>query len=85
MTLAMNETKVMNTVKREVSTVGELLAAVAHASVEEIVVIADLTDAPTFRLSPGQALVGAKGVALRFAPAWTAHSSRPITASKLSS
>ena len=68
MTLAMNETEVTNAAKREVSTIRELLAAVADASVKEIVVVAALTDAPTFRLSPGQAIVGVQGVALRFAP-----------------
>jgi hypothetical protein len=66
--LAMNEAKVMKATRREVSTVSELLAAVADASVEETVVVADLTDAPTFRLLPGQTLVGAKGVTLRFGP-----------------
>jgi hypothetical protein len=58
----------MNAAKREVSTVGELVAAAADPSVGEIVVVGDLTGAPMFRLSPGQALIGANGANLRFAP-----------------
>ena len=54
--------------KRRVSTVAELVAAAGDASVREIIVASDLTDAPTLRLSPGQALISSGDKAgLRFA------------------
>ncbi|MBV8120907.1 MAG: hypothetical protein JO081_13340, partial [Alphaproteobacteria bacterium] len=54
--------------ERKVSTTGELLAAVADQSIREIAVTVNLTGLSTFRLSPGQALIGASPkIALRFA------------------
>jgi hypothetical protein len=54
--------------KRTVSTVAELLAAAADASVRDIVVAVDLAELQTFRLLPGQALMAATAnVAMRFA------------------
>lgn len=49
----------MSTEARKVSTRAELLAAAADRGVGTIAVAADLTDLPTFRLSPGQTLVAA--------------------------
>jgi hypothetical protein len=51
-----------------VSTTAELLAAAADADVRHITVLADVTELPSFRLSPGQTLTAADlKVALRFA------------------
>jgi hypothetical protein len=59
----------MSAREREISTVAELLAAVADANVRRIALVGDLDELPTFRLSPGQELAGAgRQVALRFAP-----------------
>ncbi|MBV9681608.1 MAG: hypothetical protein JO046_07430, partial [Solirubrobacterales bacterium] len=52
--------------QREVATSDDLLAAADDPDVRRIVVAADLTDVPGFRLSPGQALVGS-GQVVRFA------------------
>jgi hypothetical protein len=59
----------MSNQERRVGTAAELTAAAADPAVESIVVAANLTGVPTFRLSPGQTLRGAgSGVTLRFAP-----------------
>ncbi|MBV8870397.1 MAG: hypothetical protein JOY65_13440 [Acetobacteraceae bacterium] len=52
--------------QREVATSDDLLAAADDPDVRRIVVAADLADVPSFRLSPGQALVGS-GQVVRFA------------------
>jgi hypothetical protein len=54
--------------QRQASTVAELLAAASDGSIREIVVTNDLTDAASFRLSPGQTLRGDGRGVLRFAP-----------------
>jgi len=60
----------MHMLERKVATATELLMAVRDASVRNICVLVDLTELPTFRLSPGQALRGENAnVALRFAAA----------------
>jgi hypothetical protein len=52
----------------QVATAAELLAAATDPTVTEIVLSVNLTDLPTFRLSPGQTLRGASPtVVLRFA------------------
>lgn len=52
-----------------VSTISELLAAADKAGVERIRVQGQLTDAPSFRLAPGQSLEGAdEAAAITFAP-----------------
>ena len=52
---------------REVSTVGELLAAVADTSVRAVSVTTELTGVPSLRLAPGQSLRAANSAAaLRF-------------------
>jgi hypothetical protein len=56
----------MDASRREVSLLSELLANAADGSVREIVVTSDLTGAPMFRLSPGQALTGTGGAVIRF-------------------
>ena len=54
--------------ERQVASASELLAAVADATVAEIVVQSSLTGLPMFRLSPGQTLRGATSrVVLHFA------------------
>jgi hypothetical protein len=59
----------MSTEEREVSRAAELLAAASDADVRDIVVVADLAELPTLRLSPGQSLRGASPkAALGFAP-----------------
>lgn len=51
----------------EVATTGALLAAAADPAIREIVLATDLTEVPSFRLSPGQSLTAASaGLALRF-------------------
>jgi hypothetical protein len=58
----------MNTEQLEVSTVRELQAAAANASVRQIMVSASISDVPPLRLSPGQKLTGTEAQsALRFA------------------
>jgi hypothetical protein len=58
----------MNDREVGVRTAGELLAAAADSSVQDMAIVADLTELPTFRLSPGQALRAAsREIALRFA------------------
>ena len=58
----------MNHLEREVTTASELLAAAADPGVAHIVVQADLTGLPTFRLSPGKTITGTTpNVVLRFA------------------
>ncbi len=54
--------------KCSVSTVPELLAAVADPHIQQIVVTATLTDVPSFRLAPSQELYGSRDgeVALHF-------------------
>jgi hypothetical protein len=49
----------MNTQERKISTASEMLAAAADATVRRLVLVADLTELPTFRLSPGQSLTAA--------------------------
>ena len=58
----------MHVEKRQVSTSGELQAAVADAGIQHIVISAPMGDLPTLRLSPGQTLTasGAQSI-LRFA------------------
>ena len=60
---------VMSNQERQVATAPELTAAAADAAaVGDIVVTANLTGLPTFRLSPGETLRGARSnVTLRFA------------------
>jgi hypothetical protein len=59
---------VMNHLEREVTSASELLAAAADPSVARIVVQADLTGLPMFRLSPGKTIRGATStVVLHFA------------------
>ena len=54
---------------RQVSTLPALQAALADQSVRDITLAAALTEVPTLRLAPGQALKGADaGAALHFAP-----------------
>ncbi|MBV8105755.1 MAG: hypothetical protein JO223_14240, partial [Hyphomicrobiales bacterium] len=53
--------------KQRASTVAELLAAASDVSVREIVLVNDLVDARSFRLSPGQTLRGDGCPALAFA------------------
>jgi hypothetical protein len=61
-------TSVMSTQERSISTARELLTAAADASVRNLTVVADLTELPTFRLSPGRSLTAAQpGTALSFA------------------
>jgi hypothetical protein len=58
----------MNHSESQVATASELLAAAKNATVADIVVQADLTELPTFRLLPGQTLKGATAsVVLHFA------------------
>ncbi len=53
---------------RDASTPAELLAAIGDAAASRITVLGDLTELPTLRLLPGQALVGGHPqAALRFA------------------
>jgi hypothetical protein len=54
--------------QRKVSSVPDLLASVADASIRQIVATSSIEGAPSFRLSPGQSLVGENGACLRFAP-----------------
>ena len=49
----------MSTQERKISTASEMLAAAADATVRRLVLVADLTELPTFRLSPGQSLTAA--------------------------
>ena len=57
----------MCTQQCKISTAAELLAAAADARIRHIAVAVDLTELPTFRLSPGQALTAASPkVVLRF-------------------
>src|SRR5215469_9410126 len=67
--LGINRTTIfMIPLERKISTTAELLAAAADADVRQITVLADLTELPTFRLSPGQTLTAADPkLALRFA------------------
>ena len=59
---------VMSSPERHVATAAELTAAAGDATVVDILVAADLTGLPTFRLAPGQTLRGASsGKTLRFA------------------
>ena len=59
---------VMNIGDRKVFTATELIAAGTDRAVADIVVAANLTEVPTFRLSPGQTLKGAgSSVTIQFA------------------
>jgi hypothetical protein len=59
---------VMSSQERQVATTAELTAAADDLSVDDIVVVTNLTGLPMFRLSPGKTLRGAgSGVSLRFA------------------
>jgi hypothetical protein len=51
----------MRTKERWVTTTEALVAAIADESIERVVVSGRLTDVPSLRLSPGQALCGAAG------------------------
>ena len=58
----------MTTQERKITTTAELLAAAADASVRTIGVAADLSDLPSFRLSPSQSLtIASPRATLRFA------------------
>lgn len=58
----------MNASEKSVTTSGALVAAVKDKSVQQIVVTGHLTNSPSVRLSPGQALRGAdKGAKITFA------------------
>jgi hypothetical protein len=62
------EHRTMHMEKRQVSTAGQLQAAIANADVRHIAVSATIADLPTLRLSPGQTLTGSGAQsALRFA------------------
>ena len=58
----------MVTQERRITTNAELLEAANDVSVGRIEVAVDLVSLPSFRLSPGQSLTGARSIAtLRFA------------------
>jgi hypothetical protein len=60
---------VVHTEERQVATPAELVAAATDQAVADIVVAANLSGVPTFRLSPGQTLKGAgPAVVVHFAP-----------------
>jgi hypothetical protein len=53
--------------QRQVATAADLLEAAENPEVRRIIVVADLADVPTVRLSPGQALAGMGSASIRFA------------------
>jgi hypothetical protein len=57
----------MTSGQREVATAADLLDAAEKPEVRRILVVGDLADVPTLRLSPGQILMGTESASIRFA------------------
>jgi hypothetical protein len=57
----------MTSGQREVATTADLLDAAEKREVRHIVVVGNLVDVPTLRLSPGQILIGTGSASIRFA------------------